>query len=222
MSAAKSRNGFTLVEVLLTLAILSVIMLLLVSAFAGAAKTRSVMIDRGRDFRQVLIAIDRIGTDLHGTFTTPKRSESALTYKEDKLSGSPAATLAFTTFQIPSIGDGSPPSSIIRVSYFPKVSRDGSYIDLYRRQSDLPFIENRIPAKEALLAEKLRGFRAEFNDGNGWQSDWPGGRNQTALPKKMAITIIDSRGVEYRREIALHLAGQESVIQSGNRPGSSK
>ena len=222
MSAPQSRTGFTLVEVLLTLSILSVIMLLLVSAFTGASKTRGVLIDHGRDFRQTLISMDRIGTDLQGAFTAAKRSDSALAYKEDRLSGNPAATLAFTTFQIPSIGDGSPPSSIIRVTYFPKVGKDGASIELHRRQSDLPFIENRIPAKEALIADKLKGFRAEFYDGSSWQKEWPAGRSLTALPKKVAITITDSRGVEYRREIALHLSGQESVMQSGNRPGSSQ
>jgi len=222
MSAAKKRAGFTLVEVLLTLAILSVIMLLLVSAFTGASRTRSGLISRGRDFRQVLIAMDRIGTDLQGAFSTTKRSDSAFSYKEDRLSGNPAATLTFTAFQTPSSGDGYPPVSIVRVTYFPKVGKDGAHIELHRRQSDLPFIENRIPAKEALIVEKLKGFRVEFHDGNGWQKEWPAGRSQTSLPKKVAIMLTDSRGEEYRREIALHLSGQDSVIQSGSRPGGSR
>ena len=222
MRTAKRHVGFTLVEVLLTLAIFSVIMILLVSAFTGASRTRSGLISRGRDFRQVLIAMDRIGTDLQGAFSSAKHPYSALTYKEDRLSGNPAATLAFTSFQIPSIGDGYPPSSIVRVAYFPKVSEDGVSIELHRRQSDLPFIENRIPVKEALIADRLKGFRAEFYDSSGWQKEWPAGRSLTSLPKKVAITITDSRGVEYRREIALHLSGQDSVIQSGNRPVSSK
>jgi len=222
MSARQSRAGFTLVEVLLTLGILSIIMLLLVSAFTGASKTRSGLISHGQDFRQVLIAMDRIGTDLQGAFSTAKQPTSAMTYKEDKLSGNQAATLAFTAFQIPSIGDSYPPTSIIRVTYFPKVGGDGASIELHRRQSDLPFIENRIPAKEALIAEKLKGFRAEFYDGNGWHKEWPAGRSLNSLPKRVAITIIDSRGVEYRREIPLRLSGQDSIIQSGNRPGSSR
>ena len=222
MSAKRSRAGFTLVEVLLTLAIISVILLLLVSAFTGASRTRNMLASRGRDFRQILVAMDRIGTDLQGAFTTKKQLESALTYKEDKLSENLVATITFTAFQIPSVESGYPPASIIRVTYFPKVGEDGASIELHRRQSDLPFIENRIPIRETLVAEKLKGFQAEFYDGNVWQKEWPGGRSQTSLPKRVAIRIIDSRGVEYRREIPLHLSGQDSVIQSGSRPGNPK
>ena len=221
MSAKRHRTGFTLVEVLLTLAILSVILLLLLSAFTGAVRTRDGLLSRGSDFRQVRIAIDRIGTDLQGTFTSMRWPSSALTYKEDRLSGNPAATFTFTAFQIPSTGGGYPPASIVTITYFPKVGKDGASIELYRRQSDLPFIENRIPIREALLVENLKGFQAEFYSGGEWQKEWPAGKNRSSLPKKVAIIITDSRGIEYRREIPLRLSGQDTVIQSGNRPGSS-
>ncbi|MCL2103199.1 MAG: type II secretion system protein GspJ [Syntrophorhabdaceae bacterium] len=220
ISAAHRRSGFTLVEVLLTLAILAVILLLLFSAFTGAARTRAGLISRGQDFRQTIIAMERIGNDLQGTFTAPKRPETAMAYKEDTLSGSAASILTFTAFQLPSGAEGYPASSIARITYFPKVGRDGASIELHRRQSNLPFIQNRIPERETLIAEKLKGFRAEFYEGGVWIKEWPGGRRQTSLPKRVAIIIIDSRGMEYRREIPLRLAGQDTIIQSGNRPGS--
>ena len=222
MGASRQGKGFTLVEVLLTLSILAVILLLLVSAFTGAAKTRIGLISRGRDTRQTMIAMERIGTELQGAFTSTKWPDSELIYREEKIAGIIAATLVFTAFQLPSIGDGYPPASIIRIAYLPKVGEDGASIELYRRQADLPFIENRIPIREARLAEMLKGFRAEFYDGVSWQNEWPAGRSRTALPKRIAITIIDSRGIEYRREIQLHLSGQDSVLQSGSRSGRSE
>ena len=222
MNARRSLFGFTLIEVLLTLSILSIIMLLLVSAFTGAARTHSGLTSRSRDARQIMLAMERIGSDLQGAFTSTKWSNSALTYKEEKLSGTVAATIIFTALQTPVIGDGYPPASIARIAYAPKVGEDGVFIELYRRQADLPFIENRIPIREALIAEKLKGFRAEFFDGNAWLKEWPAGRPTTSLPKRVAIILIDSRDIEYRREIPLLLSGQDSVIQSGSRPGRSQ
>ena len=222
MGAAFRRAGFTLIEVLLTLSILAVIMILLLSAFTGASRARSGLISRGRDTRQIMIAMERIGTELQGAFTSTKWPDSELIYREEKMVGTVAGALVFTAFQIPSIGDGYPPSSIIRVAYLSKVGEDGASIELYRRQADLPFIENQIPIREARLAEKLKGFRVEFYDGVSWQSEWPAGRPRTSLPKRIAITIIDNRDIEYRREIPLHLSGQDSVIQSGSRSGKSQ
>lgn len=219
----RSRRAFTLVEILLALAILSVILLLLVSAFTGAARTRELLSTRARDFRQIRIAMDRIGTDLQGAFSSDIREGSALTLKEDQLSGYPAATLIFTAFQLPAIGGGRPPASVVKIKYFPKVGEDGASIELHREQADLPFLPNKLHLREALIAEGLRGFRVELYDGTAWHKQWPAGGKKTALPKKVAVTLTGSRGEVYRREILLVLAGQESVLTySGRRAGSSR
>jgi len=67
----------------------------------------------------------------------------------------------------------------------------------------------------------LRGFRVEAFDGTTWVKEWPaGGGSSTALPKKVAVTLLDARGDTYRREVPIPLAGQEgSVTWSGRRPG---
>jgi len=219
MTPSRRQAGFTLIEILLAMAILSVILLLLLSAFTGASRTREALTQRTRDFRQVRIAMDRIGTDLQGAFSSSIREASALTLKEDTLAGNPAATLVFTAFTLPEIGTGRPPASVVKIKYFPKVGADGASMELHREQADLPFIENRIPLREALLAEGIKGFRVEMYDGTQWHKEWPApGKAKTALPKKAAVTLIGSGGETYRREIPLPLAGRESVLPwSGRR-----
>jgi general secretion pathway protein J len=218
MTPLRRRPGFTLVEILLALAILSVILLLLLSAFTGASRTREALTARTRDFRQVRIAFDRLGTDLQGAFSSSIREGSALTLKEDTLAGNPAATLVFTAFQLPEIGTGRPPASVVKIKYFPKVGADGASMELHREQADLPFIENRIPLREALLAEGLKGFRVEMYDGSEWHREWPApGKAKTSLPKKAAVTLTGSGGETYRREIPLPLAGRESVLTYSGR-----
>lgn len=213
------RGGFTLLEILLALSVLSVILLLLLSAFTGAARVRETLSARSRGFRQIRLVLDRVGTDLMGAFATSARVESALSLREDTLSGMPAATLTFTAFQLPDGDGGHPPAEIVKIRYFPRIGADGVTLELHREQSDLPFVENRIASRESAVAEGLRGFRIELYDGAAWVREWPaGGKAKTALPKKAAVTLVDARGETYRREIPIALAGQEgNVTWSGRR-----
>lgn len=214
------RGGFTLLEILLALSLLSILFLLLLSAFTGAVKVRETLSSRSRDFRQIRLVLDRAGTDLMCAFATSAREESALSLREDQLSGMPAATLIFTAFQLPDGDSGRPPAEIVKIRYFPRIGADGVTLELHREQADLPFIGNQIPLREYMVAEKLRGFRVEVYDGTTWVTQWPaGGGANPSLPKKAAVTLVDERGNTYRREIPITLAGQENFVTwSGRRP----
>ena len=87
----------------------------------------------------------------------------------------PAATLTFTAFQLPDGDSGHPPAEIVKIRYFPKIGADGATIELHREQSDLPFVENKIPLRESPVADRLRGFRVEVYDGTTWLKEWPAG-----------------------------------------------
>lgn len=214
------RHGFTLVEVLLTLAVLSVVLLLLLSAFTGTGRAREVLSSRSREFRQVRLVMDRLGTEIQGAIASPHREESALTCREDRFSGKPAATLVFTLLREAESESGRPPSDVVKVRYFPRLSTDGTSLELHREQSDLPFLGSRIPSREALAAEGLQGFRVELYDGTTWHREWPpAGRPKTGLPGKLAFELTGPRGETYRREVPVPLAGQEGeLILSGRRP----
>jgi hypothetical protein len=200
--------------------VLSVILVLLLAAFTGAARVRETLSSRSRGFRQVRLVLDRVGTDLMGAFATSAREESALSLREDQLSGMPAATITFTAFQLPDGDAGHPPAEIVKIRYFPRIGADGVTLDLHREQSDLPFIENKIASGESTVAEGLRGFRIELYDGTAWVKEWPaGGKTKTGMPRKAAVTLVGAGGETYRREVAIPLAGQEgSVTWSGRRP----
>ena len=202
------------------MSVLSVILLLLLSAFTGAVRVRETLSSRSREFRQIRLVLDRVGTDLMGAFATSAREESALSLREDQLSGMPAATLTFTAFQLPDGDRGRPPAEIVKIRYFPRIGADGVTLELHREQSDLPFLENKIPLMESPVADRLRSFRVEVFDGTTWVKEWPAGKgSKTALPKKAAVTLVDARGEAYRREVPIPLAGQEGNVTFSGRRG---
>lgn len=215
--------GFTLVEVLLALAILATVLTLLLSAFTGAGRGLDILTERSSEFRQIRIGMDRIGADLMGAFSSPAVETAAFTCRTDQFSGKPASTLVFTAFALPDATGVRPATDIVKIRYFPKVGSDGKSIDLYREQSDMPLIENRIPTTESRLASGLSGFRVEMASGDKWTKDWPSGdagATKGRLPKKISFVLTDSRGQEFRRTLFLPLAGQEpSILFSGKRAG---
>ena len=215
----RRRAGFTLVELLLAFAIFSTILVLLLASFTGAERAREILSDRSRGFRQIRAGLDRIGTDLSGAFASDKVEGSALTVRTDAFSGKPASTLVLTAFTLPEPGEARPATDIVKVRYSARAGHDGSFLDLYREQSDLPLIENRIPTREVRLAERLLAFRVEAWDGTAWVKDWPSaGRKATTLPAKVALVLTDAAGKEYRRVVPVVLAGQEAtIIFSGRR-----
>lgn len=214
-------RGFTLLEILLALGIFSVIIILLLSSFTGTERSREILSDRSRDFRQLRMSLDRIGSDLAGAFSSAAIEATALTCHEDTLAGKPAATLVFSAFVLPEPGDTRPSEDLVKLKYYPKLDKDGEFLELYREESSLPLIENRIPTREVRMADRLLGFRVEFSDGDTWTKEWPsGGKSKRSLPEKVAFILTASSGQEYRRVVSLPLAGQEaSVLFSGKRGG---
>lgn len=222
MRPAGRSGGFTLVEVLLVLGIFSAIMVLLLSSFTGAERVREGLSSRSRDFRQIRIVLDRIGTELQGAFASDAVEDAAMTCVADQFSGKPASTLIFTAFTAADTGGARPSAGVVKLKYFPRVGPDGRFVELHREESFLPLIENRIPTHEAPMADRLLGFRVELYDGGSWTDRWPPeGKKKSSLPKRVAVIVTDSRGIEYRRVVPLHLAGQEAQLPySGKRrPG---
>ena len=219
MKATARPRGFTLVEILLALAILSAVLSLLLSSFTGAGRALEILTDRSGSFRQLRITMDRMGSELAGALSSSALEATAFTCRQDRFSGKPASTLIFTAFLLPDVTGARPPADVVKIKYFPRVSADGRFIELHREQSDLPLLENRIPTSESRLASRLQGFRIELFDGTKWQEEWPPpGGTRGALPKRARLVLTDFLGQEFRRTVPLPLAGQEAlVIFSGKR-----
>jgi len=211
----------TLVEVLLALGILSAVLALLLSAFTGAERARTALAQRSRQLRGILLAQDRIAQEVAGAFSSNSAGACRLTGREDRFGAVRASTLAFTAFAALRSQGGAPATGLLKVRYFPRQMEDGRLLELWREEAPAPLIENRFPVREARIAASLSAFRVEFWDGSAWVTEWPRpGTDPAAAPRRIAVILADEGERQYRREIALPLAGQEGALPlSGRRPG---
>lgn len=217
------RRGFTLVEVLVATAVFSLLAILLLSSFTGVTRAREALVSRASADRQVRLILDRLGTELSGAFGSDRVSSAGLSCAQDRFAGTEASDLAFTAFVLPQEGGTRPAADVAKIRYFTRPDAEGRFLSLYREESSLPLVENRIPVRRALLGDRLLGFRIELFDGTAWVSAWPpqgGGKGR--LPQRIAAVLTDSGGAEFRRVFRLPLAGQEATLPlSGRRPGAS-
>ena len=165
------------------------------------------------------MTVDRFGSDITGAVSAIKLTETHMASKEDVFSGQPAATFSFCAFTVANDSSGRLSTGLVKIRYFPKVSSEAGFLDLYREQSDLALIENRFPIRESRIARRIKGFRIELFDGTTWQKEWPPApEKKGTLPKKIAIILIDAKGEKVRREVAVVLSGMEpQILFSGKR-----
>lgn len=163
--------------------------------------------------------LDRLGSDITSAVSALKLPETHMASREDTFSGQPGATLSFTAFSQGSDPDVRLSSGLVKIRFFPKVSSEPGFLDLYREQSDLALIENRLPVRESRIARRIKGFKVELYDGSQWRTEWPpGGDKKGSLPQRIAVTLIDEDGEPLRREIDVALYGKESqLLFSGRR-----
>ena len=177
----RSPSGFTLLEILVAIALTSVIMLFAVQIFRQITQTQDrARPDRSRDL-PALVFLDRIERELTGATLRIKPDEiDRLSFPwlfaaEDRVFGSnDSDALRFVT-QTPARAPGQHDGGLRVVHYaLAEAPEDDTRLDLYRFEERLPpnlRKEIRIEDGSPVL-EDVHVFRLRFSDGVDWSDSW--------------------------------------------------
>lgn len=160
-----SKRGFTLIELMVALAIFSAMLVMLYSGLFAAYRATSGMEDSLLRLHEVRTTLDVIGREIQSAQLAKDTDEHpSITLIGKDYYGSPGSECTLTTFRAPSGGSAT-------VSYY-LVEGDGRSLSLYKK-TRRPWLPE-AKAEAAELVEDVSSFLVEVKDGDKWVSTWNG------------------------------------------------
>ncbi|MBI1849333.1 MAG: prepilin-type N-terminal cleavage/methylation domain-containing protein [Planctomycetes bacterium] len=209
-SERQRRAGLTLVEVLLTLAIVGMLMASLMGVFMGNVQTKERIEIARATFEIGPTILDLVEHDVQAIYFSDLDGESALSGKNHTVSGLDADKLELITsndsLQYFEVGRTQRNSDFTRVSYALRANPEASgFLMLYRRETALPD-----PGKDttgtggyALVYDHVRAFNVTYyssdpEDPVDGFADWDAasdGKLPSAVRLDMEITVAPTGGI---------------------------
>jgi general secretion pathway protein J len=198
------RRGMSLLEVMVSVAILALIGTLIYGAFDGMSKTRTGITRLADRYHQGRAAVARMSREIQSAYLTPIPTNTIL--QPTRLTGfigvdsTPSDRLDFTSFSHRRLRADVHESDQNEVGYFASRDPDSDRIDLVRREAKSIDLE---PAKGGViqvLAEDIESFQIAYLDSitgewtDSWDSNQPAGQ-LGRLPLQVHITLVMRGGI---------------------------
>ncbi len=166
-------RGFTLLEVLISLAIFSVITAALYSTFFLSERAVRGMDDSLLRLHELRTTMDVMEREIEAAAKGKPREEKAFEIKDRDYFGMQASELSFRTFSAPSAGASG-------ISYYVEKDEDNK-LNLIKKLTPL----NRKDGIEAPVLEDIESFSVEIKERGSWLKVW----NRDDIPVEIRITI---------------------------------
>jgi len=192
-SESRERKGFTLIEVLIALALLGILAGTLYSTYFTLIKGRESAAEGMEARRELRATLDLLRRELNSAFYKAVQSGTTkrlhFSVEDRDIFGKPASRLAFTAIAPPQAG-GQAVSDQIDLVY-EIVERDKKMV-LSRQAKDLyhPGEPDRYPQME-----NIEGFLVECLNGDKWVKSWDTANDsQHKLPAAVRVTVTVKEG----------------------------
>lgn len=177
--------GFTLIEVLLALALTSLVVAALYGTFFSIERSQEMAIDDATARRELRSTLDLIRREVDATWYQSNDQQLRFIVEDRDRFGKPASVLELTSIAPPAV-TGS--SDQILVRYRP-IERHGRLL-LARELKDMHHLGDPVAYPQM---EALESFLVECSDGSRWLRTWDA-RLNGGLPRQVRITIAVKDG----------------------------
>jgi general secretion pathway protein J len=180
-SIVVDNGGFTLIEVVIAVALLSLVMSSVYGIFTTISSTEQRLQSEAELYHQARVIFDRLGRELSCSYLATSNENSAFSASNEN-NGSPY--LAFTSTS--AITKGAQQGGLVRLRYELNTEFNKKVGRLLR--SSVPLFAPDDPEKGQRLSSQIKQLQWRFYDGIDWQEDWDSGQSNS-LPQTVEISI---------------------------------
>ena len=156
----QSHDGFTLIEILIAVAILSIILTALYSTFLLSQKAIEGMDESMLKLQESRKAIDILKRELDSAYYDIKTKDSIFKIQDKDFYGKQATQLTFTTFSTLRPG-------LSKISYY--IEDNDKHLNLYKK-IESPYTELNTEGDD--IIDDIKGFTIEAKYNNTWVKTW--------------------------------------------------
>lgn len=182
MSSTWRNRGFTLLELLVALAILVILSMALYGTYFSLMKGRDVAVEKMDDRRELAATLDLLRREITAAFYNTGDKRLSFVVEDRDYFGKPTSTLTFTAIASPR--SGSVPASDQVLVVYKAVEKEKKLI-LARQEKDLFVTAESIPYPQM---KEVEGFLVQCYDGGKWVKTWDTALN-SRLPTAVRVTI---------------------------------
>ncbi len=166
--ASASKNGFTLIEILIASAIFLTLIVALYSSYSQVIKTRGILSQRGEEDFYIRLLVQRLNQELSSLIFNPQGIASSFDGETNSIS-----------FYTSSPSLYYPSNPLTHVTYFLKEGK------IYRKEE--PYLSiNEKEGKSFPIVEGVKEVNFSYFDGNDFWEKW---KRENSLPSRIKIRI---------------------------------
>ncbi|OGL44327.1 MAG: hypothetical protein A2149_08675 [Candidatus Schekmanbacteria bacterium RBG_16_38_11] len=203
-SLNRTQNGFTLLELVVSIAIFAVISSFVYGAYTGVVFTTEKTQKKIEIYQKARLVLDRISEELEQAVPLLNKDEMACSYfygTNDEINGTNADELNFVSRANANYSRENGKPSLLRISYNLEAAsgEKEEYYVLVRREDQVFFREDQEKEKSEVFLDNCEGINFEYYSGDGWIDEWDDKENLAQIDKipkavRITLTLKDDEG----------------------------
>ena len=188
----RKSKGFTLIEVLVTMVVVSMVLTLVYQAFSKTVQSKDYVEAGNEMYHELRWALNKISLDLTSAYVSRGKNANSLFLGVSKLNpdGIPQDMIHFTSFSHVRYSAAERSSDQCEISYFVVQDPQTEQYVLFRRE-DYTLDDDLESGGEILdLIDGIIAFNIRYYNGEGWVDDWDS-RNYTEMEEQFVEINVE-------------------------------